>query len=205
MGETTSNRDLRRPDWMHSQAFANLWSKAYKAYDEGLILVKVCGADELHLQGEWRRVFHEGRDLTQVKLKDTYQVATLYPRGRAGTAKEVQRPICREAALGVRGRALRWLSQLRGRLVHLVPDRPPCSGRRSIRVQRRQPVPGVPIDGSVATVRGGRPPTPHRKRWRGGPTARGPVGPPRDQTDGSAPSSLFAYPGDSSLSSAREQ
>ncbi|MBB5939208.1 hypothetical protein [Streptomyces zagrosensis] len=52
MEETKSNRDLRRPDWMHiirSQAFANLWSKAYKAYDEGLTLVKVCGADELHL------------------------------------------------------------------------------------------------------------------------------------------------------------
>lgn len=82
VGEATPDRDLRRPDWMYiirSQAFANLWSKAYKAYDEGLTLVKVCGADELHLQGEWRRVFQEGRGLTQVRLKDTYQVAALYP------------------------------------------------------------------------------------------------------------------------------
>jgi hypothetical protein len=32
MGESTVNRELRRPDWMHiirAQAFANLWSKAY--------------------------------------------------------------------------------------------------------------------------------------------------------------------------------
>ncbi|WP_435220557.1 helix-turn-helix domain-containing protein [Streptomyces sp. Tue6028] len=83
MGESTFNRDLCRPDWMHiihSQAFANLWTKAYKAHVEGLTLVRVCGTDELHLQGEWRRVFPEGRDLSQVKLKDTYEVAVLYPQ-----------------------------------------------------------------------------------------------------------------------------
>ncbi|MEU9339577.1 transcriptional regulator [Streptomyces sp. NPDC048290] len=95
MGEPTSNRDLRRPDWMHiirSQAFANLWSKAYKAYDEGLTLVKVCGADELHLQGEWRRVFQEGQDLSQIKLKDTSQVAVLYSEAQPEQQKRCNDP-----------------------------------------------------------------------------------------------------------------
>ncbi|MFJ4836218.1 helix-turn-helix domain-containing protein [Streptomyces sp. NPDC088747] len=90
LGEPTSNGDLRRPDWMHiirAQAFANLWSKAYKAYTEGLTLLRVRGADELHLQGEWRRVFQEGRDLPQVELKDTYDVATLYPTAESTTQK----------------------------------------------------------------------------------------------------------------------
>ncbi|MFF9214010.1 MULTISPECIES: helix-turn-helix domain-containing protein [unclassified Streptomyces] len=88
MGESTHNRELRRPDWIHmihSQAFANLWSKAYKAHTEGLTLVRVCGTDELHLQGDWRRVFPEGRDLSQVKLKETYELAALYPQVQAAT------------------------------------------------------------------------------------------------------------------------
>ncbi|EOT01271.1 hypothetical protein K530_24643 [Streptomyces noursei CCRC 11814] len=80
MGESSHNRELRRPDWMHiihSQAFANLWSKAYQAHTKGLTLVRVCGTDELHVQGDWRRVFREGRDLSQVKLKNTYEIEAI--------------------------------------------------------------------------------------------------------------------------------
>jgi len=80
MGESSYNKELRRPDWMHlirSQAFTNLWSKAYKAHTEGATVVRICGTDELHLQGDWRQVFREGRDLSEVKVKDTYAADTL--------------------------------------------------------------------------------------------------------------------------------
>ncbi|MCG7527381.1 transcriptional regulator, partial [Streptomyces sp. OfavH-34-F] len=79
MGESNYNRELYRPDWMHlirSQAFANLWMKAYKAYDEGLTPVRVMGTDELHVIGDWRRVFPEGRGVYEVKVKDVYSVGT---------------------------------------------------------------------------------------------------------------------------------
>ncbi|MFE3121900.1 helix-turn-helix domain-containing protein [Streptomyces hydrogenans] len=75
IGESSANREIRRPDWMHiirSKAFANLWMKAHKARAAGLHVVQVSGTDELHLVGEWREVFTEGRDLAQVKVKDTY-------------------------------------------------------------------------------------------------------------------------------------
>ncbi|WP_435972530.1 helix-turn-helix domain-containing protein [Streptomyces sp. Qhu_M48] len=75
MGESNFNRELYRPDWMHiirSQAFANLWTKAYKAYDAGLTVVRAMGTDELHVIGDWRRVFPEGRGVTEVKVKDVY-------------------------------------------------------------------------------------------------------------------------------------
>ena len=77
MGESNYNRELYRPDWMHlirSQAFANLWMKAYKAHDEGLAVVRAMGTDELHVVGDWRRVFPEGRGVSEVKVKDTYVV-----------------------------------------------------------------------------------------------------------------------------------
>lgn len=77
MGESNYNRELYRPDWMHlirSQAFANLWMKAYKAYDEGLVVVRAMGTDELHVSGDWRSVFPEGRGVSEVKIKDTYTV-----------------------------------------------------------------------------------------------------------------------------------
>ncbi|MDG4865350.1 transcriptional regulator, partial [Streptomyces sp. T-3] len=76
MGESNYNRELYRPDWMHiirSQAFANLWMKAYKAYDEGLTVVRAMGTDELHVIGDWRAVFPEGRGVTEVKVKDVYE------------------------------------------------------------------------------------------------------------------------------------
>ncbi|MGY0489586.1 helix-turn-helix domain-containing protein [Streptomyces sp. WG-D5] len=75
MGESNYNRDLYRPDWMHlirSQAFANLWMKALKAHEEGLTVVRAMGTDELHVIGDWRRVFPEGRGVTEVKVKDVY-------------------------------------------------------------------------------------------------------------------------------------
>ncbi|MDT0477895.1 helix-turn-helix transcriptional regulator [Streptomyces sp. DSM 41014] len=77
MGESNYNRELYRPDWMHlirSQAFANLWTKAFKAYDEGLTVVRAMGTDELHVIGEWRQVFPEGRGVAEVKVKDVYEV-----------------------------------------------------------------------------------------------------------------------------------
>ncbi|WP_330455451.1 helix-turn-helix domain-containing protein [Streptomyces sp. NBC_00820] len=79
MGESNYNRELYRPDWMHiirSQAFANLWMKALKAHDGGLAVVRAMGTDELHVIGDWRRVFPEGRSVTEVKVKDTYTAGT---------------------------------------------------------------------------------------------------------------------------------
>lgn len=75
IGESTANREIRRPDWMHiirSQAFANLWMKAHKAHTAGLTIVEMSGTDELHIAGDWQSVFTEGRDLSQVKPKHTY-------------------------------------------------------------------------------------------------------------------------------------
>ncbi|MBC2868545.1 helix-turn-helix transcriptional regulator [Streptomyces mexicanus] len=75
LGESNYNREIYRQDWMHlirSQAFANLWMKAFKAYDEGLTVVRAMGTDELHVIGDWRAVFPEGRAVTEVKVKDTY-------------------------------------------------------------------------------------------------------------------------------------
>ncbi|MFD0542353.1 helix-turn-helix domain-containing protein [Streptomyces mexicanus] len=79
MGESNYNRELYRADWMHlirSQAFANLWWKAHRAYDEGLTVVRAMGTDELHVIGDWRAVFPEGRGVSEVKVKDTYTVRT---------------------------------------------------------------------------------------------------------------------------------
>ncbi|MEU6170025.1 acyltransferase [Streptomyces tanashiensis] len=75
IGESSANRELRRPDWMHiirAKAFANLWMKAQKAHKAGLQVVEISGTDELHVVGDWRPVFPEGRDLNQVKEKTTY-------------------------------------------------------------------------------------------------------------------------------------
>ncbi|MCH5676591.1 helix-turn-helix domain-containing protein [Streptomyces gilvus] len=77
LGESNYNRELYRTDWMHlirSQAFANLWWKAHRAYDEGLMVVRAMGTDELHVIGDWRAVFPEGRGVTEVKIKDVYTV-----------------------------------------------------------------------------------------------------------------------------------
>ncbi|MCC3773002.1 transcriptional regulator, partial [Streptomyces sp. UNOC14_S4] len=87
MGESHYNRELYRPDWMHlirSQAFANLWMKAYKAHDEGLLVVRAMGTDELHVAGQWQHVFPEGRGVTEVKVKDVYTVGTAEDPTAAG-------------------------------------------------------------------------------------------------------------------------
>ncbi|MEV0210845.1 DnaB-like helicase C-terminal domain-containing protein [Streptomyces sp. NPDC050788] len=76
IGESAKNRELRRPEWVHiirSQAFANLWLKAWKAHQASLILVQVSGVDELHIAGgDWKNVWEEGRKPTQMKEKRFY-------------------------------------------------------------------------------------------------------------------------------------
>ncbi|OEV11044.1 helix-turn-helix transcriptional regulator [Streptomyces nanshensis] len=84
MGHSNYNRHLYRQDWVHilrSQAFGNLWGKAYKAHQAGLTVVGMLGTDELHVIGDWRAAtvndrpaFVEGRDVAQVKIKDTYTI-----------------------------------------------------------------------------------------------------------------------------------
>ncbi|MFC8226361.1 helix-turn-helix transcriptional regulator [Streptomyces sp. NPDC057287] len=72
MGESIHNREMTRPDWMHiihSQAYANLWGKAYKAHQAGLDVVAMTGTDEIHVTGDWRAVFSEGRGVSQMKIK----------------------------------------------------------------------------------------------------------------------------------------
>ncbi|MFD6281351.1 helix-turn-helix domain-containing protein [Streptomyces sp. NPDC060209] len=72
MGESIHNREMVRPDWMHiihSQAYANLWGKAYKAHQAGLEIISMMGTDELHVTGDWRQVFPEGRGVSQMKIK----------------------------------------------------------------------------------------------------------------------------------------
>ncbi|WP_329212953.1 hypothetical protein OG352_39680 [Streptomyces sp. NBC_01485] len=76
IGESGKNRELRRPEWVHtirSQAFASLWLKGWKAHQGGLILVQVSGVDELHVAGgDWKKVWEEGRKPTQMKVKRLY-------------------------------------------------------------------------------------------------------------------------------------
>ncbi|WP_413755266.1 helix-turn-helix transcriptional regulator [Streptomyces sp. MMBL 11-3] len=89
LGESNYNRELYRTDWMHlirSQAFANLWWKAHRAWDQGLLVVRAMGTDELHVAGDWRAVFPEGRGVTEVKVKDTYTVDTTPAPADAGSA-----------------------------------------------------------------------------------------------------------------------
>lgn len=64
---------------IRSQASANLWTKAFKAYEEGLTLVCATGTDELHVIGDWRAVFPEGRGVSEVKIKDTYVIGSETP------------------------------------------------------------------------------------------------------------------------------
>ncbi|MCK7626511.1 helix-turn-helix domain-containing protein [Streptomyces sp. RS10V-4] len=87
MGESVHNREIQRPDWMHiihSQAYANLWGKAYKAHQAGLEVIAMMGTDELHVSGDWRRVFPEGRGLAQMKIKysDTAKASGEYTVGK---------------------------------------------------------------------------------------------------------------------------
>ncbi|MDX3801088.1 DnaB-like helicase C-terminal domain-containing protein [Streptomyces sp. AK04-3B] len=76
IGESGKNRELRRPEWVHtirSQAFASLWLRGWKAHQAGLILVQVSGVDELHVAGgDWKKVWEEGRKPAQMKVKRFY-------------------------------------------------------------------------------------------------------------------------------------
>ncbi|MEV0361016.1 hypothetical protein AB0H71_33645 [Nocardia sp. NPDC050697] len=71
------NHDLERTDWGHiirAQAHANLWRRAHKADAAGLLVHRVTGVDELHVAGDWRAVWPEGRGLGEMKPKgDTYR------------------------------------------------------------------------------------------------------------------------------------
>ncbi|WP_097992326.1 helix-turn-helix domain-containing protein [Streptomyces sp. f51] len=88
MGESIHNREMVRPDWMHiihSQAYANLWGKAYKAHQAGLDIISMMGTDELHVTGDWRQVFPEGRGVAQMKIKHSDAKASgEYTVGRVG-------------------------------------------------------------------------------------------------------------------------
>lgn len=75
IGESGKNQELRRADWVHiirSQAFASLWLKAHRAYQEGLTLVQVAGVDEIHLVGDWQKIWKEGRMPGEMKKKRLY-------------------------------------------------------------------------------------------------------------------------------------
>ncbi|MFC5149029.1 DnaB-like helicase C-terminal domain-containing protein [Streptomyces aureoversilis] len=76
IGHSAKNSEIRRPEWVHtirSQANASLWLKAFKAHQNGLILVQVSGVDELHVAGgDWRQVFKEGRKPAEMKEKRLY-------------------------------------------------------------------------------------------------------------------------------------
>ncbi|KOU54870.1 DNA-binding protein, partial [Streptomyces sp. MMG1522] len=72
MGESVHNREMVRPDWMHlihSQAFALHCGRAYKAHQAGLDVVALKHTDELHVTGDWRQVFTEGRGVSEMKIK----------------------------------------------------------------------------------------------------------------------------------------
>src|SRR5262245_39115773 len=97
---------MRRPDWIHiirSQAFANLWLKAHKAHGLRLAVVKMAGPDELHVAGNWRPAYKEGRNLDQqggCAIKKLWQhsarePAAAHPRAPSGRTSPVgvQRPL----------------------------------------------------------------------------------------------------------------
>ncbi|WP_097878213.1 DNA-binding protein, partial [Streptomyces sp. ms184] len=72
MGESQHNREMVRPDWMHnihSQAYALHCGRAYKADQAGLDVVALKHTDELHVIGDWQRVFTEGRGVSELKVK----------------------------------------------------------------------------------------------------------------------------------------
>jgi hypothetical protein len=75
LGDSKKNFAITRPDVMHitrAQAYANLWRRADKARAGGLTVVRVGGTDELHVAGDWRSIWKEGRALTEMKCKGSY-------------------------------------------------------------------------------------------------------------------------------------
>lgn len=71
-GQSQANPYVRRPDWMHTfraRAYSNLWLRGLKARENGLAVVAMTGTDELHVIGDWRGVWEEGRGPAQMKIK----------------------------------------------------------------------------------------------------------------------------------------
>ncbi|MDX2854586.1 hypothetical protein PV342_40535 [Streptomyces sp. PA03-3a] len=71
------NHLIERTDWsqiIRAQAHGNLWRRAFKAHTAGLAVHRITGTDELHVGGDWRAVFAEGRGLTEMKTKGAYVV-----------------------------------------------------------------------------------------------------------------------------------
>ncbi|MER6611481.1 hypothetical protein ABT282_37955 [Streptomyces sp. NPDC000927] len=71
------NHLIERTDWsqiIRAQAHGNLWRRALKAHNAGLTVHRITGTDELHVAGDWRAVFAEGRGLTEMKTKGAYVV-----------------------------------------------------------------------------------------------------------------------------------
>jgi len=71
------NHLIERTDWsqiIRAQAHGNLWRRAFKAHSSGLTVHRITGTDELHVAGDWRAVFPEGRALTEMKTKGAYVV-----------------------------------------------------------------------------------------------------------------------------------
>ncbi|MFG2858580.1 hypothetical protein ACGFZ9_50025 [Streptomyces mirabilis] len=71
------NHLIERTDWsqiIRAQAHGNLWRRAFKARAAGLTVHRITGTDELHVAGDWRAVFAEGRGLIEMKTKGAYVV-----------------------------------------------------------------------------------------------------------------------------------
>lgn len=87
LGESVHNREMARPEWMHnihSQVYANLWGRACRAHQAGLV-VTVMGTDELHVTGGCRQVFSEGRGVSGLKIKHgDGKTSGTYLAGKAG-------------------------------------------------------------------------------------------------------------------------
>ncbi|MYT69669.1 hypothetical protein K377_07814 [Streptomyces sp. PsTaAH-137] len=58
--------------------------KNLKAHEEGPTVIRAMGTDELHVIGDWRRVFPEGRGVTEVKIKDIYAAGAADAAPEAG-------------------------------------------------------------------------------------------------------------------------
>lgn len=83
MGDSTSNFEIRRPDWMHiirSQSNMNLWNAARQMQQAGLNVVKVSNNDEIWIVGSMQdvekaaqqQVFTLGKHLGAFKVKRSF-------------------------------------------------------------------------------------------------------------------------------------
>jgi hypothetical protein len=82
--ESRFNHWIERSDWPHiirAQAHGNLWRKALRARQAELTVYRAVGTDELHVVGDWRSVWPEGRGLSAMKLKDVDNDGGIYRVG----------------------------------------------------------------------------------------------------------------------------